>query len=200
MRPWLSRFMWRDLMLVIVPALAAIAAAVWLAFRFADPPPPARLVLSAASAGSPYYRYAERYRPVFERNGVQLEVRESGGSLDNLKALTDAKSGVNAAFVQGGLVSQGDARGLLSVGRVAYEPLWVFHTAGMHIARLSDLKGKRVLIGPAGSGTAGLALRLLAANGVTAETATLINTELPAYVDKLRQGEADAGFLVLAAE
>ncbi|HEX6001966.1 MAG TPA: hypothetical protein VFZ16_21595, partial [Hyphomicrobiaceae bacterium] len=47
---------------------------------------------------------------------------------------------------------------------------------------------------------AGLALRLLAANGVTAETATLINTELPAYVDKLRQGEADAGFLVLAAE
>jgi TRAP-type uncharacterized transport system substrate-binding protein len=200
MRSWLSRFMWRDLMLVIVPALAAIAAAVWLAFRFADPPPPARFVLAAASAGSPYYRYAERYRPVFERNGVRLEVRESGGSLDNLKALTDAKSGVNAAFVQGGLVSPRDAPGVLSVGRVAYEPLWVFHTAGMHIARLSDLKGKRVLVGPAGSGTAGLALRLLAANGVTAETAMLINAELPAYVDKLRQGEADAGFLVLAAE
>ncbi len=42
--------------------------------------------------------------------------------------------------------------------------------------------------------------RLLAANGVTAETATLINSELPDYVEKLGKGEADAGFLVLAAE
>jgi hypothetical protein len=40
----------------------------------------------------------------------------------------------------------------------------------------------------------------LAVNGITAETAALINSELPQYVEKLGQGEADAGFLVLAAE
>jgi hypothetical protein len=68
------------------------------------------------------------------------------------------------------------------------------------MGRLSDLKGKRILVGPAGGGTAGLALRLLAANGVTAETATLIHRELPDYVEMLGKGEADAGFLVLAAE
>ena len=102
--------------------------------------------------------------------------------------------------MQGGLVSTTDAPGLLSIGRVAYEPLWVFHTDGLKLERLSDLKGKRVLVGPAGGGTAGLALRLLAANGVTAETATLINSELPDYVEKLGKGEADAGFLVLAPE
>ena len=107
---------------------------------------------------------------------------------------------MNAGFVQGGLTSAKDAPGLLSVGRVAYEPLWVFHTASLTLERLSDLKGKRILVGPAGGGTAGLALRLLAANGVTAETATLIHSELPDYVEKLGKGEADAGFLVLAAE
>src|SRR5262245_50159568 len=200
MRFRLSLVQLRDLMFIAVPVLIAIVAAIWLALRFADPPPPAKFVISAATKGSPYYRYAESYRPVFERNGVKLEVRESGGSLVNLKALSDPASGVNAAFVQGGLAASKDAPGVLSIGRVAYEPLWVFHTASFKLERLSELKGKRVLVGPAGGGTAGLALRLLAANGVTAETATLINSELPDYVDKLGNGEADAGFLVLAAE
>ena len=54
------------------------------------------------------------------------------------------------------------------------------------------LKGKRILVGPKGGGTHALALRLLAANGITAETATLINHELPDYVDILGKGEADA--------
>jgi TRAP-type uncharacterized transport system substrate-binding protein len=200
MRARVSRFMWRDVMFIAVPAVLAIAGAIWLALRFADPPPPARFVISAATAGSPYHRFAERYAPVFARNGVALEIRESGGSLANLKALADPKSGVNAGFVQGGLASPKDAPGLVSIGRVAYEPLWVFHAAGVRIERLAELKGKRILVGPAGSGTAGLALRLLAANGVTGETATLINSELPDYIEKLGKGEADAGFLVLAAE
>jgi TRAP-type uncharacterized transport system substrate-binding protein len=200
MRSRLSRVQLRDLAFIVVPALVAVVGAVWFALRFADPPPPSRFVISAATAGSPYHKIAERYAPVFKRNGVALEVKESAGSFDNLKALADPKSGVNAGFVQGGLFSAKDAPGLLSVGRVAYEPLWVFHGAGLALTRLSDLKGKRVLVGPAGGGTAGLALRLLAANGVTAETATLIHSELPDYVEKLGNGEADAGFLVLAAE
>jgi TRAP-type uncharacterized transport system substrate-binding protein len=200
MRTRFSRVQLRDLMFIAAPAVIAVAAAIWLALRFADPPPPATFVISAASAGSPYHRLAERYAPVFRRNGVTLEVRESAGSFANLKALADAKSGVNAGFVQGGLASSKDAPGLISIGRVAYEPLWVFHTASLTPGRLSDLKGKRILVGPAGSGTAALALRLLAANGVTAETATLIHSDLPAYVEKLAAGEADAGFLVLAAE
>jgi TRAP-type uncharacterized transport system substrate-binding protein len=192
--------MWRDLAFIAVPVLIVIFGAVWLALRFADPPPPSTFVVSAAMAGSPYHRFAELYRPAFARNGVKLEVRESGGSSDNLKALLDPKSGVHAAFVQGGLASAKDTPGVVSIGRVAYEPLWLFHTAGTKIGRLSDLKGKRILVGPAGSGTSGLALRLLAANGVTAETATLVNSQLPDYVAKLGNGEADAGFLVLAAE
>src|SRR5262245_47593362 len=185
-----SRVQPRDLMFIAVPVLIALVAAVWLALRFADPSPPGTFVVSAATKGSPYHRYAESYRPLFERNGVKLEVRESAGSLANLKALSDPGSGVHAAFVQGGLVAAKDAPGVLSVGRIAYEPLWVFHSSSLRIERLSELKGKRVLVGPAGSGTSGLALRLLEANGVTAGTATLINSELPDYVDKLGKGEA----------
>ena len=124
----------------------------------------------------------------------------SAGSVANLKALADPASGVNVAFVQGGISSAKEVPGLVSLGRVAYEPLWVFMREGEPAQHLADLKGKRILVGPAGGGTNLLAIRLLAANGVTAETATLINRELPDYVDLLAKGEADAGFLVLAAE
>lgn len=199
MRSRFAAFQPRDIFLAAVPVLALVAGAVWLALRFGDPPPQ-RFVLSAASAGSPYYRYAERYKAVFERHGVNLEVRQSAGSVANLAALADAASGVHAAFVQGGIASARDRPDLLSAGRVAYEPLWVFQREGLNAERLADFKGKRILVGPAGGGTNLLALRLLAANGVNAETATLINSELPAYVDLLAKGEADAGFLVLAAE
>jgi uncharacterized protein len=200
MRARSALFQLRDFLLIVLPVLLIVAGAIWFALRFVDPAPPATFVVSAASSGSPYYRYAERYQAIFKRNGVKLEVRESGGSLDNLKALSDSSSGVHAGFVQGGLASSQDSPGLLSVGRIAYEPLWIFCTGSARLERLTDLKGKRILVGPADSGTSGLALRLLAANGITGETATLINRELPDYVDLLGKGEADAGFLVLAPE
>ena len=190
----------RDWLLIVLPVLLVVVGAIWFALRFVDPAPPGTFVISAATSGSPYYRYAERYQATFRRNGVMLEVRELGGSFANLKVLSDRASGVHAGFVQGGLTSSKDTPGLLSVGRIAYEPLWVFYTDSARLERLTDLKGKRILVGPAGGGTSGLALRLLAANGISAGTATLINRELPDYVDMLAKGEADAGFLVLAPE
>jgi uncharacterized protein len=190
----------RDVMLIALPMLLLIGGIVWVILHFAGNAPPKSLVISTASKGSPYHRLADRYAPVFARNGIKLDVRESDGSLANFKALTTPGTGVDAGFLQGGLRSQKDAPGLVSVGRVAFEPLWVFYNANMKLERLADLAGKRVLVGPAGGGTNALATLLLGANGVTPETATLINRDLPDYVDLLDSGQADAGFLSLAAE
>ena len=197
-RPKFSLF--REIVTVVIPVLTAIAGAVWFAFWMASPAVPSSLVMSAASEGSPYYRLAMRYAEIFARHGVKFQVRESAGSVANIKALKTPASGVDAGFVQGGLVSPKDAEGLLSLGRVAFEPLWVFYTGPARLERLSELAGRRVLVGPPGSGTNGLALRLLAANGVTPDNTQLINRELSDYAGVLERGEADAGFLVLAAE
>lgn len=190
----------KEILLIAVPMLLLLGAIVWAVLSTAGSAPPKTLVVSTASKGSPYHRLGERYAPVFQRNGVKLEVRESDGSIANFKALTTPATGIDAGFLQGGLKSQKDAPGLLSLGRVAYEPLWVFYNANIKLDRLADLVGKRVLVGPAGGGTNALALLMLNANGVTGETATLINRELPDYVDLLAKGEADAGFLSLSAE
>jgi len=190
----------REAILIVLAMLVIAAGGVWLVLRFSDPAPPGRLVISTASSGSPYHRLATRYAATFARNGVALEIRESSGSVANFKALTAPGSDVDAGFLQGGLFASKDAESLRSLGRVVYEPLWVFHRSELKLDRLADLAGRRVLVGPAGGGTSGLALRLLAANGVTEATATLIHRELPDYVDLLAKGEADAGFLVLAPE
>jgi TRAP-type uncharacterized transport system substrate-binding protein len=190
----------RELLLIVLPVVLVVMGALWFALRLVDPAPPSVLVVTSASTGSPYHRYAEQYQATFKRNGVSLEVRESAGSFANLKALQDPSSAVHAGFVQGGIASSKDAPGLLSVGRVAYEPLWVFYSGSARLERLTELKGKRILVGPAGSGTSALAIRLLASNGIDATTAVLMNRELPDYVELLSKGEADAAFLVLAPE
>jgi TRAP-type uncharacterized transport system substrate-binding protein len=59
-----------------------------------------------------------------------------------------------------------DTRDLVSLGSVFYEPIAIFYRAAKVIDRLSELKGRRVAIGPEGSGTRFLALALLKANGI----------------------------------
>lgn len=190
-----------EFLVTAIPVAALLGLALWLAWKLVPPPPPNTLVIGAATPGSPYHDAAKRYAEFFKGSGVKLEVRETRGSLQNLSLLKDANSGVDAAFLQGGLAGAEDAALITSVGRIFYEPVWIFERSeAQKVTRLADLKGKRVLVGPAGSGTEAVALRLLTASGVTRETATLINAELPTYPESFEGNTADAGFLVLAPE
>lgn len=181
-------------------AVLLCAGAFWFALRYVKPAPPKSFVISAASKGSPYYELALRFKDEIAKKGVRLEVRESQGSFDNLKALEDPNSDVQAGIVQGGLANSLDAPHLHSMGRLLTEPVWIFYRGAEGLDHIAQLKGKRILIGPEGSGTSFLALKLLQANGITAENSTLISLQLPDYVDAFANGTADAGFLVLGSE
>ena len=182
---------------IAVPALLLIALAFVIALPFAQAPPPRTIVIATATKGSPYYQLAVRYGEELARHGIKLDIRETQGSAENLALLKASPPGVDAAILQGGLANANSAPEIESLGRVMYEPVWLFRSGGASVTRIVDLKGKRVLVGPAGSGTSLDALMLLAANGITAENATLINSDLPSYVEALGTGTADAGFLVL---
>ena len=189
----------RDITLLVLGSLALVVGTIWVAIQFVEPPPPGHFSIAAATKGSPYYLLAERYQANLAQNGVRLDIRETGGSFDNLKLLGDPAFGIGLGFMQGGIASGSDFKGLKSLGRVMYEPLWIFAHTGSKIEKLADLAGKRVLVGPAGGGTNNLAARMLEANDVTHTNAEFVNIELPDYVDELETGRADAGFLVLAA-
>lgn len=191
-RPARDIFWWT----LLVFSIGATAVAV--ALLFAEPPPGNTITIAAASKGSPYHALAERYKAFLARHHVTLNIRETSGSFENIALLGDGASGVDLAFVQGGLAGGRDVAALRSLGRVMFEPLWLFANADARIQHISDLKGRRVLVGPKGGGTNALALRILEIHGITAETATLVTMELPDYVAELEAGRADAGFLVLA--
>jgi uncharacterized protein len=195
-----ARRRWRELLITIGPALLLIALTLWVTSQFVSPAPPRKIVIAAATKGSPYYVWAEQYQQFMAQSGITLEIKETSGSAENLRLLHDDAAGVQAGFLQGGIASTRDGPHLRSLGRLFYEPLWVFYHGDATLDRLTALKGKRVLVGPAGGGTNQVALRLLAANGVTASTTTLINMELPDYVDTLEKGTADAGLLVLGPQ
>ena len=179
--------------------LAGIGFAV--AYQFVEPAPPKKIVISTGSESGAYYHFAQRYAAILAKNGVTLEVRASAGSLENLERLK--KDEVQVGFVQGGVVppkddpDAEDESGLLSLGSLFYEPVWVFYRGDKALTRLTELKGKRIAIGQEGSGVRQLAQQLLAANDIPAGDHLVPVAGLVA-AEELQQGRIDAAFIIAA--
>lgn len=169
------------------------------AFVFFNTAAPRSLTISSGPAGSAFQRNAERYQKILAREGVTLKILPSDGSAENLRNLADPGKDVDIGFVLGG--KSGDGREtknehLVSLGSVAFQPLMIFYT-GARRTLLSEFKGKRINIGPAGSGTHDLALTLLKANGIVpGEDTQLDETDLADPEKDLREGRVDAVFLM----
>ena len=70
--------------------------------------------------------------------------------MQRLRGAGNATPEASIAFVQGGTTEPEDSNNMLSLGRMFYEPLWVFHRLPADIDRLTALAGKRIGVGPAG--------------------------------------------------
>jgi len=126
------------------------------------------------------------------RHHVKLDVRITGGSLDNFKLVMDPNSGVDAALVFGGISNSAQAPGLLSLGRIDYAPYWIFYRSAEPQDRLTQLKGKRVIVSPT---VQTIATKILSAYGVNSDNTTFLPIIGPPTVKALVAGEADATFL-----
>jgi TRAP transporter TAXI family solute receptor len=171
----------------------------FIAYQFVAPAPPKTIVITTGGEAGAYYQYARRYAAILARDGITLEVRTSAGSLQNLERLTSGE--VQVGFVQGGVVVPKDEQagetdsGLMSLGSMFYEPLWVFHRGAAPLTRLTDLRGKRIAIGQEGSGVRQLAQQLLAVNDIPLGELVLPLAGLTA-AEELQQGRIDAVFVV----
>ena len=88
----------------------------------------------------------------------------------------------------------------MALASVYFEPLWVFHRRDVMLARLSDLRGKRIAIDQEGSGTRAIALQLLQDNAITAIQADVVSLGTQAAAGALRRGELDAMFVVASPQ
>lgn len=189
-RPWL----WR-----IAAASLAVAVLLWGLWVFSTLPP-RTVVMTTGSEGGAYHEYGKRYREILARSGVELKLLPSEGGIENLRRLSDPRSGVDAGFLQGGVTTGREPKDLVSLGTVAYEPLWFFSRGGHPGRRLEGLRGKRISIGPEGSGTRQLALTLLARNDIDRDHAELLPLSMKDAADNLLAGRIDAALFVSSFE
>jgi TRAP-type uncharacterized transport system substrate-binding protein len=185
----------RDLLVVVLPAFSAAVVLVLLV-QLLRPAPPDTIRLLSGPDGSSYRANADRYKKIIEGYGVKVVVLPSQGALANLRALVDRKVQADVAFVQDGLTDGVDTDGLVSLGSLFAQPLIVYYRSPQPIELLSQLQGKRLAVGPEGSGTRALAMKLLAANGITASTARLTGHNGEEAAQELMAGTVDAAFLM----
>lgn len=182
---------WGFILLVVVIGFA-------VTYQFVEPPPPKTLRIATGGKDGAYYAFAQKYASVLARDGITLEVVSTAGSIENLDLLK--KGEVSLALVQGGSSTDDDKERLQSLGSLFLEPVWVFTRKEKTLEGLSQLKGKRVAVGAAGSGTHLLATELLAADGVTPADATLIPEGPARALPWLSEGKIDAVFFVASPE
>lgn len=201
LRRSLREYSARDLLIVGLPLILLVIAGFWLASRFIQPAPSKSLVLSTGGAGGAYQRFAAAYKDTLARQGVEIVETPSVGSTENLARLRDPAQDIDAAFIQGGTARVQEDDSLLSLGSLYYEPLWIFYrseleTHGKPLTRITDLRGKRVAIGGAGSGTRHLAQELLFANQMGESDALLLDQGGLGLAEAFAKRTVDAAFVV----
>ncbi len=153
----------RDMWRVYGPVLTIALIGFILALILMAPAPPQKIRFGAGAPGGAYRAYAERYQHLLGEEGVEVELVDTAGSIDNLRLLEDGV--IDVALVQGGLAGTGERERLRSVGGLFEEPFWVFVRESLPARDFGDLRDLRVSIGADGSGTRALSRRLQNAYG-----------------------------------
>ena len=182
---------------VFGPTIVVLALGFLIAYQFVAPAPPRSITIATGSPEGAYFAYAQIYKELLAKNGIELVIKTTAGSAENIALLETAGNGADIAFVQGGLRDLSTSGELLSLGSLFFEPLWIFHRDGIKIKRLPDIKGLRVAVGEAGSGTRILAMKLLALNGISDGNTRLLSIGDQQAADMLLGGKVDVAMLVV---
>ena len=177
---------------ILIPVLLITAVAGWASYRFLKPVPPDTLAMTTGMEGGSFVLFGERYQKILARDGIRLMLLPSTGAVDNLRRLQDESKTVDAGFVQDGMGKAEDAPNLESLGSIFYTPLWVFYRGGETLDDLSQLQGKRVSVGPEGSGVRKISLDLLKAASVTVPPTILHEYPNPEAAKALLENRVDA--------
>ncbi|MEA2988801.1 MAG: hypothetical protein QOG83_1512 [Alphaproteobacteria bacterium] len=187
----LERSRW-PLFAMIVTGVAILAAVVVLVWTL----PPRTIMMATGAEGGAYHEIGKQYRDILARAGVELRLVSTGGATENLALLRDKR--VSVGLVQGGIAGEQDASQLESLGTVFYEPLWLFHRSELRGLGLDVVRGRKVSVGPEGSGTRTLSLELLRRIGIDRQVGELLALTPQAAGDKLIAGEIDTALMLIS--
>jgi TRAP-type uncharacterized transport system substrate-binding protein len=179
---------------VIITTITAVG--IWLTFSLLRPTPPHSVAMAVDPAGSFSAELGKRYRALLAQHGIDLRLVPSAGAVDSLARLRDPESGISIAIIPGGITNQQESPGLVSLGTLFYEPLWVF-SRGKSLEKHEQLRGLRISIGPEGSASHALSLEFLSRVGIIDEkSATLLSLTPQESAARLLHGDIDVAVLM----
>ena len=181
-------------------AILCISGIAWLALAYFIPAPPSKFTIATGAKNQTYEAVGKRYQDILARSGVGVELRVTNGAGDNIKLLDDPASGIKVGIAQGGISDSNRSPDLLSLGRINYQIYWLFQRAAEASDDLRQLKGKRIAVGPEGSGQRATTEKILGASGVNYDNTTLLNLTTQAAATALDDGRIDALFLPIALD
>jgi uncharacterized protein len=158
--------------------------------------PASSIGMVTGSKTGTYIAFGKDMARIAQKNGLGINVLESGGSIDNIKRIT-SKEKVGLAIVQSdvlGFLSRSqnpDSMTIASKLRLV-APFYgeeVHILARKTIATLSDLNGKRVVVGSEGSGSMITAVNIFSTLGIAPQ---MFKIEPTQGVVAVLNGEVDA--------
>lgn len=196
----------RDLIASAGPVVFLVIGLLVAAYWWLDPQPPRHVTLATGPAGSAYAEFGKRYATALKANGIEVELKATDGSDDNLRLLREG--GADVGFVRGGSADPvaDEAAGLSSLGSLFYEPLWIFYRVDAahrvdrktdRLVSLTQLKDLRVNVDKPGSGVPEIMDRMFRANHMEPQSLQLSNLEQTPATEALQGGLLDA--IVLAS-
>jgi TRAP-type uncharacterized transport system substrate-binding protein len=180
-------------------AVAIIAIALFVSLVILKPAAPEKIVLLTGPEGTGYHELGSLYANHLTELGLHTEVKVTLGGFDNVQRLvagaedTVAFAPSNIEHVIGDAT---DTSHLVTLGSIAYEPLWLFCRSDLEVRRIPDLAGLRVATGADGTVIHYVAGQLLQWNGVVEDVETLsFGGQFPeADAEALIDGDIDAMF------
>lgn len=169
-----------------------LAAALVVFFGSRDLVPPKQLTFAAGTKNGGYWHLAQRYQNILARDGIRMEILETGGAVENAQLLREGEA--QAGFVQGGVPNPENAE---SLGAVFFEPILVFARADTDIPANPALwAGLKIAAGGEGSGTRAVMVKFARAAQINPGANQYLAIGQRKAEDALAAGEVDLAFLI----
>ena len=185
---------WYRLIITEWKWISMIIISIILFLLYTHPLPPRHVVLVVGQQDSTFDTIGQRFIPYFRAEGIELELRYTAGSAENLKQVSDIND-VNAALLVGGLARKGDYPRLASLGSIEFTPLWVFYRGDEYRGKegFTYFSNKRIAIGKEGSGTHIILKKILELRGLFLDDRkNFLNIPHHEAMERLLKGDIDA--------
>lgn len=159
------------------------------------------LALATGSEKGVYYAIGQGIEEVAKKSNIEINAISSQGSVENLYWLSNGK--VELCIAQSDTVYNAyNGLGKFKEKITNIQAIASLYTEAVHILirnpllikKIEDFKGKRISVGPEGSGTESNALAVLEAAGITTNEIQLLHLSFDDSIIAINEGKADIVF------